>query len=259
MKRTKPHLTVDLTTAHQKLDVMISEGSKMLRESIASMEVMRSAQRKYHAWNSGVFQELKALFSHSDIAKEYAASPLKIGRIFFVDTSLSEIKAKHHRIVREKVDKLHSIKASLDLLTLRTPSQCDIILLHSESSPLVHAVLALLHDNLLKPIILKEYAHAGQTLIEQIQDDPRIRYAIAVLTPDIHPSVAPLHRADQNLILELGIFIGKLGRENVSAVIAPNLDLPADFHDFQYIDFDEKDCWKTQLRNELQAAGYAIT
>jgi predicted nucleotide-binding protein len=258
MKRVKPHLTVDLTTAHQKLDIMISEGLKMVHESIASMEAMRSAQRKYHAWNSGVFQELKALFSHTDIAVEYAASPLKIGRIFFVDTSLSEIKAKHYRIVREKVEKLHSIKASLDLLALRTPSQCDIILLHSEPSSVADAVLTLLHDNLLKPIILKEYAHAGQTLIEQIQDDPRIRYAIAILTPDLHPSVATLHRADQNLILELGIFIGKLGRENVSAVIAPNLDLPADFHDFQYIDFDTEEAWKTKLSSELRQAGYEV-
>lgn len=258
MKRNAPQLTVDLSTAHHRLDKVISAGSKMLGESIASMEAMRSAQRKYQAWNSEVFQELKALFDQTDIAREYASSPLKIGHIFFVDTSLSEIKAKHHRIVREKVDKLQSIKASLDILTLRTPSRSDIILLHSEPSPVVDAVLELLQQNFLQPIVLKEYSLAGQTLIEQIQDDPRIHYAIAVLTPESHSSIPSLHRADQNLILELGIFIGKLGREKVSAVIAPNLDLPTDFHDFQYIEFNDEMSWKKLLCKELQSAGYAV-
>ncbi|MCD6181743.1 MAG: nucleotide-binding protein [Candidatus Cloacimonetes bacterium] len=253
-----PYIRVDLETAHARLQEMIASGTEMLGETIETMGHMRSAERKYHQWNSTVYHALTKMFNRREISREYAASPMKIGRVLFVDTTLEEIRAKHMRIVREKVEKLQAIKASLDLLGLRSLTKSTILLLHDDDSEASKEILTLLHKNYLQPIILKEYANAGKTIINEIESDPRIQYAIAVLSPQATPQSPAPRMIDQNLILELGIFIGRLGRKRVSAIIEGDPLLPRDFHDFQYLTYSRKGEWIHKLCKELQECGYDV-
>ena len=47
-------------------------------------------------------------------------------------------------------------------------------------------------------------------------------------------------RARQNVILELGLFIGKLGRKRVCPIYVGDLELPSDIHGCLYIGYDEE-------------------
>jgi predicted nucleotide-binding protein len=117
----------------------------------------------------------------------------------------------------------------------------------------------------LRPVILAEQASEGRTIIEKFEAHAvNVRYAVALLTPEDSghgpEDDSPPHpnRARQNVILELGYFMGRLGRKNVVALQQEGLELPSDILGIVYIPLDEGRAWKTLLARELQAAGYDL-
>ena len=65
-------------------------------------------------------------------------------------------------------------------------------------------------------------------------------------------------RARQNVVLELGYFIGKLGRDRVLPLHTEGVELPSDIHGLLYVPIDKADTWKFALVKELKAAGYSV-
>jgi predicted nucleotide-binding protein len=63
-------------------------------------------------------------------------------------------------------------------------------------------------------------------------------------------------RARQNVILELGYFMGKLGRERVVALLKGDLEHPSDYDGVNYVPIDG--AWQLQLSQELHAAGLKV-
>ena len=60
-------------------------------------------------------------------------------------------------------------------------------------------------------------------------------------------------------MLELGYFIGRLGRTHVCALKrGDDLEIPSDFEGIAYVPFDSSDAWKQPLARELEAAGFHI-
>jgi predicted nucleotide-binding protein len=81
------------------------------------------------------------------------------------------------------------------------------------------------------------------------------------LTPDDVGGKGPddlAPRARQNVILELGYFIGRLGRDRVCALKSGELEVPSDFAGVVYQSLDSGGGWKLPLARELKAAGYSI-
>jgi hypothetical protein len=67
-------------------------------------------------------------------------------------------------------------------------------------------------------IILHEQANQGRTIIEKIEAHRDVGFAVVLLTPDDVGSIkgeALQPRARQNVLLELGYFVGRLGRSRV--------------------------------------------
>lgn len=60
-------------------------------------------------------------------------------------------------------------------------------------------------------------------------------------------------RARQNVILELGLFIGRMGRKQVCVLAAPDVEQPSDI--LGVVTISTADDWKSALRKELQAVG----
>lgn len=89
-----------------------------------------------------------------------------------------------------------------------------------------------------------------------------VGFAIALLTPDdvgrALSEVLERPRACQNVILELGYFIGKLGRERVCALKVAELEIPSDYVGVVWTEMDKHEAWKINLAKELKAAGYHI-
>jgi len=66
-------------------------------------------------------------------------------------------------------------------------------------------------------------------------------------------------RARQNVVLEFGYFIGRLGRDKVCCLYKGDIELPSDMHGIVYIPFKDsvKEC-KNKIIKELKEAGYKI-
>jgi predicted nucleotide-binding protein len=67
-----------------------------------------------------------------------------------------------------------------------------------------------------------------------------------------------LPRARQNVLLELGYFVGKLGRPYVCALKRGEVDVPSDFGGVVFVPFDDGGAWRVTLGRELEAAGFEI-
>lgn len=113
-----------------------------------------------------------------------------------------------------------------------------------------------------EPVILMERAHLGRTLIEKLEQHRNVEYAVILCTADdvgrANDGEALRPRPRQNVVLELGYFIGVLGRENVCVLMAEGLDMPSDFHGVGYVPIDQAGAWKLALAKEMRAAGLEI-
>jgi predicted nucleotide-binding protein len=113
----------------------------------------------------------------------------------------------------------------------------------------------------LEPIILHEQPNQGRTIIEKFESYSDVRFAVILLTPDDvgGPRDGEQNpRARQNVILELGYFIGKLGRERVCALLQGSVELPSDILGVVWEPLDQHGAWKLKLASELKAAKYDI-
>jgi hypothetical protein len=61
----------------------------------------------------------------------------------------------------------------------------------------------------------------------------------------------------QNVILEFGFFVGKLGRQRTFALVEKGVALPCDMHGLIYISLDDGQ-WRLHLVRELKAAGLQV-
>jgi predicted nucleotide-binding protein len=117
----------------------------------------------------------------------------------------------------------------------------------------------------LEPIILHEQENRGRTIIEKFEHFSDVGFAVALFSPDdagYSTDEGPesyRYRARQNVIFELGYFIGKLGRERAVALHrrVDNFEMPSDYDGVLYRPFEEGK-WQFDLVRELKACGYDI-
>jgi predicted nucleotide-binding protein len=112
------------------------------------------------------------------------------------------------------------------------------------------------------PIILHERPNKGRTLISKFQEESaEIHFAVVLMTPDDIGGLAGQAqrvRARQNVIFELGFFIGKLGPQRVCALVSGDIEKPSDFDAVVYVQYGPATGWKTDLARELKAAGFVF-
>ena len=112
----------------------------------------------------------------------------------------------------------------------------------------------------LEAIILHERPNRGRTLITKFREEAEgVGFAIVLMTPDdlgkAKDAGGDRPRARQNVVLELGFFIGALGPARVAAVVRGDIERPSDLDGVVYISFDRED-WRTTLARELRDAGF---
>jgi len=84
---------------------------------------------------------------------------------------------------------------------------------------------------------------------------------VVVKSVDLHLSKKPIlwlrkPRACQNVLLEHGYLMGKLGRSNVCELVKGDVELLSDTYGIVYIPMDETSARELKVTKELQAAGY---
>lgn len=138
-----------------------------------------------------------------------------------------------------------------------------VFVVHGHNHGVKEAVARFLEKLDLEPVILHEQANAGRTVIEKFSDHADVHFAVVLLTADdegrarAEPGELRL-RARQNVVLELGYFLGKLGRSRVCALYDQGVEIPSDYQGVIFLQLDGGDRWRFDLVRELLAAGFSV-
>ena len=141
-----------------------------------------------------------------------------------------------------------------------------VFIVHGHNEEMKQSTARFIEKFNLESIILHEQPSEGKTIIEKFSDYSDVGYAIVLLSADdlayvknSDPETAKF-RARQNVILELGYFLGKLGRNKVAALYenGKDIEIPSDFSGVLYIGYSGDDSWKLSLAKELRASGFNI-
>jgi len=142
-----------------------------------------------------------------------------------------------------------------------TPSSTKIFLVHGHDESARQTVARFLEKLGLEVVILSERPGSSNAMIEKLERYSDVAFAVVLLTPDdvggenvASAKIRP--RARQNVILELGYFMGKLGREKVVALLKGDLERPSDYDGVNYVPMDGT--WQLNLAQELKAASLKV-
>lgn len=138
-----------------------------------------------------------------------------------------------------------------------------VFVVHGHDTEAKETVARFLERLRLTPVILHEQPNSGRTIIEKFEVFSDVGFAVVLLTPDDigAPSSEPKNlkaRARQNVILELGYFMGKLSRFRVCALFKQGVEMPSDYQGVLYIELDPAGAWKKKLAQELVEANFSI-
>ena len=140
-----------------------------------------------------------------------------------------------------------------------------VFIVHGHEEEMKQSVARQIERLGIEVIILHEKADRGRTIIEKLADHAsEATFALILLSPDDiargkeETADAGRFRARQNVILELGFFLGKLGRSHVIAIYKEdeNFEIPSDYQGVLYIPYDQT--WNYKVARELSAAGFSI-
>lgn len=120
----------------------------------------------------------------------------------------------------------------------------------------------------LEPLILDQLPTEGQTVIEKLESAINdAEFGVVLATPDDEGHRAghgdeKAFRARQNVVLEMGMLLSKLGRQNVAILLKTQekMEKPSDIMGLIYISFVdsiEKDAG-VSLAKHMVARGYSI-
>lgn len=133
-----------------------------------------------------------------------------------------------------------------------------VFIIHGHDNELKTEVQLLLTRAGVNNLVLHEQADKGRTIIDKlIGESQNSNYAIALLSPDDKVEDGNL-RARQNVILEIGYFMGMLGKERVRILKKGDIEIPSDLQGILYENYDSQGSWKMKLCKELIAVGIFV-
>jgi predicted nucleotide-binding protein len=138
-----------------------------------------------------------------------------------------------------------------------------IFIVHGHDNEAKETIARFIERIGLEAVILHEQPSSGKTVIEKFEEYANVSFALVILTPDDVGAVKATpdrlqRRARQNVIFELGFFIGRLGRKRVSALYKEGVELPSDYQGTVYIKLDDEGAWKLKLIQELMESGIPV-
>lgn len=146
------------------------------------------------------------------------------------------------------------------MTTPSIPEKEKIFIVHGHDEHLLSETENLLRKLNLDPIVLRDQHSGGKTIIEKLEKYGDVRYAVILYTacdegrkigtPEVNP------RARQNVVFEHGYFIGRLGRENVAAVVKGNVEIQGDISGVVYHKYQTG--WQYELAKEMKRSGLNV-
>lgn len=103
----------------------------------------------------------------------------------------------------------------------------------------------------ISPIVLKESATSSVSLIDELEKYDDVQYAIVMLNPDASG-------ISESSVYELGLIVGKLGRNQVCGLVKNQIDILANYSGVSYVPIDPAGAWKFLLIKQLKDAGFDV-
>jgi len=163
------------------------------------------------------------------------------------------------KILLQKVKLLLAPPAKDTRLNTQVRSN-KIFVVHGQDNEMKSDITQTLQKLDFDPIILHEQPNSEQIL----SDYAHVSFAVVLLSPDdlAYPTEKTpdeaKYRAKQNIIFELGYFLGRLGKQNVVAIYRKKKDfeIPNQYSGFAWIEY--KTGWYFELIRELKAANFDV-
>jgi predicted nucleotide-binding protein len=138
-----------------------------------------------------------------------------------------------------------------------------IFIVHGHDDASKNELASFLYRIGLRPIILHEQPKGGKTIIELFEKySAGVQYSFVLLTPDDVGGTDKEQlraRARQNVILEMGYFLGKLGRERLCCLSKGEVEPPSDMTGILFLRYKEKvEEQFYPIIEELRKAGYVV-
>lgn len=258
----------------REIDERLVKGQSLLDEPVASEANLVERRQDYYTWSEYNEALLRRSFDLAKPAETYARLPG-----ISVATGISQPLERRWGNLRDdisgKMRRLRSVQEQLRLYEIHPeaaePTLApdlsvlgeDVFIVHGHDGETKVAVARFLEKLVgREPIILHEQPDQGRTIIEKFEDHAtRAGAAIVLLTADDlgGPKAGGMQpRARQNVVLELGFFLGKLGRGRVVILYGPGVELPSDLSGVLYVELDPAGAWRAAVARELEAAGLVV-
>jgi len=270
-------LIIDKASFTAKLLERVELGKELVDRQVTNLDELDRNKKDYYKWNSYNSEYLKNSYNNED--NEYKNKYDRVNYNFLISggadspsEKLKELKEDIQNKVeylQGLVDKVELMKSDVEMpapresiMSKEKADTISIFIVHGHNTAVQQSVARTIEKLGLRPIILHEQPNAGKTIIEKFESHSNVGFAIILLTDDDEGKAKTeldfKKRARQNVVLELGYFIGKLGRSKVLPLYSEGVDLPSDIHGLLYVQLDNAGNWKFAIVKELKAAGYSV-
>jgi predicted nucleotide-binding protein len=260
----KRKVTEDTSAKRATLVILRQDAKDRIQEQIKKGESIKtSAERE--EWLIYIRELLRRIVDYDEVLElfnsAYWVTEAYEENIFkSVSDAITILKA-----IYGKLDLIPDIKDQVTSSThLAKPLGSKVFIVHGHNDSIRESVARFLEKLRLIPIVLREQPNQGKTIIEKFIDYSEVAFAIILLTGDDRGGTNndtyenQRLRARQNVIFELGFFIGILGRERVCALYEEGVEIPSDYQGVLFVPIDKRESWKFQVIKEMRSVGMEI-
>lgn len=261
--RGRLELTVTRARAEEVIEKQIEAGNDLLSKAsdIHSADTYSDWREEQSRWRKFTAQALNAIYSNNEPVEEFNRGP-GISFISMGERSIGERLSEDVSDLRREINTLRSLHERLEFVPAATNEpgrggsdlepvaprdEAGIFVVHGHDGKMKEQVLRQLEAAGKYPVkVLHEQANQGKTLIEKFEQHASLSgFAVVLLTPDDVGGTMPAgntievsslnRRARQNVIFELGYFVGAFGRARVAVLYDEEVELPSDYQGIAYI------------------------
>lgn len=274
-------LTIKRKEAEDRLQTLIERGREIRQRGYNTEQDLEAGLRDGDKWTRYADEVLKRTFDSEEYARELAGAIPGISVTPYgsgYEPSLDQQVATFTEYLDCKIRTLESILERLSLIpeteihstdmegpqSERIPTHTrKVFVVHGHDEAAKQSVARLLERLDLEAIILHEQPNLGRTILEKIESCSDVAFAVVLFTPDDVGAPAEHRenlrpRARQNVVFELGYFIGKMGRSRVCVLYTESVEILSDYQGVLYVPMDTAGAWKTGLGKELRQAGIEV-
>ena len=248
-----------------KTNLSITEKASLLLEKLYLLGTESNYSARMLLVGNGV--ELKAADEAIELARYLADRGLvSISHYNGNDDLFTSITTEGKVLYETETRKIKATKNSVQV-ELSTVQFSKIFIVHGHNNEMKEAVARVVDRIGFKSVILHEMVDQGRTIIEKFTDHSNeVQYAIVLLSADdyAYPKSSTNKyrklRPRQNVVFELGYFIGKLGRSRVFVLYETfyNFELHSHFQGVVLTPYDINGAWKMKLGKELESLGIEV-